>query len=264
MTTIPLFTAEASLYRSRGNYSTTWSEGSGPTEANAIVPAYFPGSGTQHDCSICLGDVAKSLIICDAVPAVTAAVVCAASGWFTFGISCAAAGAALATALVACDAAALVATGVCAATTCCPKLCGTPNPFDPGSGCCDADEACVDQNDPNSRNGCCPSNQSVCAGKCCPVGSSCCGDTCCPLPNHCCGSTCCGPGVPCCGDSCCSLLPPPGTHTPTPPPTSCSAGSSPCGFPDSSGVIRTCCPPGLQCCSYSAQFGPDCKTSCLH
>ena len=128
-----------------------------------------------------------------------------------------AAGGALAAALAACDAAALIATGVCAATTCCPKLCGVPNPLDRGSGCCDAGESCVDQGDPNSRRGCRPSDQQVCSGKCCAKGETCCGGTCCPAGNHCCGSSCCSSGIPCCGDSCCSLLPPGGTP-PTPPP----------------------------------------------
>jgi hypothetical protein len=72
-----------------------------------------------------------------------------------------------------------------APSKCCPKLCQL-EPFDqPGGGCCDSDEHCVDIDDPNSRHGCCPSDQSVCAGKCCAQGESCCGDTCCP-PNYFC------------------------------------------------------------------------------
>jgi hypothetical protein len=261
---LPTFCADASLYSARRHYGSLSSDFGRISLGDSIAPAYFPGPGTQRDCSVCLGDVAKALVYCDAVPAVTAAAVCATTGWITFGISCGVAAGALAAALAACDAAALIAAGVCAATTCCPKLCGAPNPLDPGSGCCDEGESCVDQGDPNSRQGCCPSNQQVCSGKCCAEGETCCGGTCCPAGNHCCGSSCCSSGIACCGDSCCSLLPPGGTPPPPPPPYSCAPGAVPCGFPDSSGVIRTCCPPGLQCCSYSAEFGPDCKTSCLH
>jgi hypothetical protein len=260
---IPQFTAQASLYRTRGQYSAAWSDVGALLPAETIVPAYYPGSGTQRDCSNCLEAVAKGLIICDGTAAVTAAVVCATTGIISFGISCAVAAGALAAALATCDGAALVATGVCAATTCCPKLCGTPNPLDPGRGCCDADEACVDQNDPNSRNGCCPRDQRVCAGKCCAAGESCCGDMCCPQPNHCCGGSCCAPYEPCCGDRCCSFLPPPDTPPPPPPKHGCPSGNAPCGFPDSSGVIRTCCGPGLECCNYSAEFGADCRKLCL-
>jgi hypothetical protein len=261
---LPGFSADASLYRTRRHYSVLSPDFGGSSTGEPIVPAYIPGPGTQHDCSNCLGDVAKGLIVCDGVAAVTAAAVCGLSGWITFGISCAGAGAALAFALQSCDVAALVATGICAATTCCPKLCGVPNPLDPGSGCCDSDEACVDQNDPNSRQGCCPSDQRVCGGNCCAKGESCCGNTCCPPSGHCCGDVCCDASIPCCGGSCCSLLPPPGTPPPKPPSTSCVPGAAPCGFPDSSGVIRTCCPPGLQCCNFTAEFGPDCQTSCIH
>ena len=260
---LPGFSAHSSLYRSTRYYTASSSEISDWSYGETIVPAYHPGTGTQRECSGCLEGVAKALILCDGAAAVTAAVVCGTTGWITFGISCAGAAAALAAALGTCNVASLGGIAVCAATTCCPKLCGTPNPFDPGSGCCDDGEGCVDENDPNSRHGCCPSSQSVCAGKCCAVDESCCGSTCCPSPNHCCGDQCCPPGVPCCGGTCCSFLPP-SVPPPPPPQHSCGAGGVPCGFPDASGVIRTCCPPGLQCCSYSPQFGPDCKTSCLH
>jgi hypothetical protein len=86
----------------------------------------------------------------------------------------------------------------------------------------------------------------------------------CPLKQAVCGGNCCDQTAPCCGDHCCSLLPPVGTPTAAPPPASCSPDRAPCGFKDATGVIRTCCPPGLQCCSFSAEFGPECKTTCLH
>ena len=47
---------------------------------------------------------------------------------------------------------------------CCPTPCGVPNPFDPGSNCCDHGEHCVSPGDPNSRQGCCPVPKACVAG----------------------------------------------------------------------------------------------------
>jgi hypothetical protein len=91
------------------------------------------------------------------------------------------------------------------------------DPFNPGSGCCDVGEHCVDQNDPNSRNGCCPSDRSVCGNSCCAPGEYCCGDSCCP------------PGQPC-TDGLCGVYPPiipPGTPPPGPPPPPPPGGCPP-------------------------------------
>lgn len=237
---IPQFTAQASLYRTRRHYRGLSSDLGGLLPGEPIVPAYFPGSGTQHDCSTCLESAVKGNYICVGPPTATAAAVCLTSSWFTFGISCAAAVAGAAIALELCSSGFLIATGVCMATTCCPKLCGVPNPLDPGSGCCDEGEACVDQNDPNSRQGCCPRDQNVCAGKCCAKGESCCGDTCCP-PDY------------FCRDGFCSEFPgsiiPDNPKAPTDMGTfrekiKCPPGSERCG--------TMCCPPGLQCCDLGA------------
>jgi hypothetical protein len=141
--TILLFTAEASLYRSRGNYSTTWLEGSGPAEANAIVPAYYPGSDTQRQCNSCIAAVVRDGTLCHATATAVVAAICAGSGWFTFGISCAVAVGGLGVAFLGCDAAWGSALAYCSAEECCPKRCGgVPNPLDPGHGCCDSDESC--------------------------------------------------------------------------------------------------------------------------
>jgi hypothetical protein len=273
----PRFTAETALYKSTRHYHGVWSDHGGLSSTDmTIVPAYYPGPETRHACYNCNAHAARNDFICVGTAVAVGAAACAASGWWTFGISCAAAGAAAAVAIGACHLKLAGEMAWCLADDCCPKLCGVLDPFDPGSGCCDSDETCVSQNDPNSRQGCCPSNQVVCAGKCCAVGefccgssccplpSQCCGDVCCPPPNHCCGGSCCPPGIPCCGDRCCTLVPLGGVPNRPQAATSCAPGSAPCGFPDSSGVIRTCCPPGLECCGYSAQFGPDCRTSCLH
>ncbi len=128
----------------------------------------------------------------------------------------------------------------------CPKICGLPNTLEgSGSGCCDEDAHCVEQNNPNSRQGCCPSDQRVCAGKCCAKGESCCGDVCCP------------PGYFCLDGGYCTASPPfvPPSTPPPPPANNCLFGGALCG--------SKCCPSGLRCCGF-LNGQPDCKTSCLH
>lgn len=258
---IPSFTAQASLYRTSNRYRSSGGDfGCSIAVESVVAPyipelspmdtvvlAYFPGPGTRHDCNDCLGGVAKALIICGGTAAISAAAVCATTGWFTFGLSCAGAAAAYGAALIGCNAAALVATGICAATTCCPKLCGVPNPFDPGSGCCDSDETCVDQNDPNSRHGCCPVGRD-CGSVCCAPGEKCCGEICCPLNYYCVDNRTCSeyPGTFA------------NTYPPTPPDNGCYffAGGSPCG--------SKCCYGGLQCCGVYENGQPICKKSCVH
>ncbi len=258
---LPHFTAEVSLFRSGRHYSASLSSDSSSYSDHSIVAAYRPGPQTMSECYHCTEEhCADELGYCQ---------IAADIGCFFAPLACLAAEAACWTNYGRCI-------GTCIAPwigDCCPKPCAVPNPFDPGSGCCDEGEHCVSEGDPNARQGCCPSDRSVCGGKCCDSGESCCGDSCCPNtccgnsccpPNsHCCGDVCCDINIPCCGGTCCSFLPPPGPP-PTPLPHSCPSGSAPCGFPDSTGVIRTCCPPGLQCCNYTPEFGPDCKTSCIN
>lgn len=228
---LPEFTAEASLYKSNNRYRSSGSEDGGLLSGESIELAYFPGPAAKEACNKCLTSAVSDYFECIAFEGFPFSLIhCTLKAWYD--------------------------SGACVVDDCCPKRCGPPDFGDlAGSGCCDANEQCVDRNDRNSRSGCCPSDQSVCAGKCCAKGESCCGDTCCPANYF-------------CRDGFCSefpspLLPPPGTPTPTPPRSGCPSGSAPCGFPDSSGVIRTCCPPGLQCCGYSAQFGPECAAVCI-
>jgi hypothetical protein len=260
---LPHFTAASTLYRSRRHYSASLAYGDSSLSGHTVVASYRPGPETMRECYHCTEETcAKQLATCE----------------FLADLSCL-----FPPACAPAHAACYLKYGECLAQCvapiigdCCPKVCSVPNPFDPGSGCCDEGEGCVSEGDPNARKGCCPSGRSVCGGKCCDAGDQCCGDLCCPeghaccggtcceAGTHCCGDTCCLANIPCCGGTCCSLLPPVGTPPPPPPPHSCGPGGVPCGFPDATGVIRTCCPPGLQCCNYSAEFGPDCKTMCLH
>ena len=257
---LPHFAAEASIYRSRRHYSAPLLY-SGRSQADqTIVASYRPGVETMKGCYRCTEEnCATHLEYCN---------IGADIGCFLFPAGCLAAQA-------ACDAEYLACLGVCVAPVvgeCCPTPCGVPNPFDPGSNCCDHGEHCVSPGDPNSRQGCCPSSQSVCGGRCCAPSEYCCGDVCCPegtvccggscCPNECCRDNCCDAGVPCGADGFCAHFG--GGPPPPPPPFDCPPGAAPCGIPDNTGVIRTCCPPGLQCCSYSAKFGPDCRTSCIH
>jgi hypothetical protein len=214
---LPGFTADASAYRSKNPYrlfasASPGSCGGGASSSGTIVAAYFPGPDTQARCSNCLGDCASALADCSAAAS-------APLLGCLFPPACAAAIAAAAYAQEGCNATSLACQAYCEAFVCCPKPCGIPNPFNPGEGCCDAGEHCVDQNDPNSRNGCCPSDRSVCGNSCCAPGEFCCGNSCCP------------PGQPC-TDGACGVYPPiipPGTPppgpAPPPPPGGCPPGT---------------------------------------
>lgn len=256
---LPGFSAQSSLYRTSRVYAGyDPSLSSGPTQALTealdvsprVVPAYHPGSETQSNCGSCLDGCTS------------AAEICTADAWETmlgciFPPDCAIAAAATGEALTACATANLVCKAACEVFHCCPKLCGVPDPLDPGSGCCDPGEHCADENDPNARDGCCPSSQSVCGGNCCAPGDGCCGDSCCPEDSTCdqglccapyyhnCGGQCCEPFNKCCNGQCCGVNqqchPTTGAcWTPPLRPIRCRAGWERCG--------GACCPPGKQCC----------------
>jgi hypothetical protein len=248
---LPGFTAEASTYRTGRHYIGGGSNGAGSSSCEGVTPAYRPGSETQSRCQSCLDGCTS------------ADEVCVADAWelmlgCIFPPDCAAAAAATGEALTACNIASLICKGACEMLECCPKICGLPDPFDPGSGCCDHGEHCVDENDPNARDGCCPSSQSTCGGHCCAPGDTCCGDSCCAAGNTCqegvccppyyhvCGGQCCAPFNKCCNGQCCSspyqqCHPTLGTCWAPPRPLSiCRSGWTRCG--------GQCCPPGKQCC----------------
>jgi len=244
---IPGFTAAGSLYRSgQIYYSSTADSGPGPSDSalDHLVPAWVPTLNTRERCQTRLDACGIGFSTCLGVSV------------FSLGL-----GSVACLGLYhACLGEALIPGQGNELSPCCPTLCdfgdfvrtATYPPDDIILGCCDAGDRCVSPNDRNSRSGCCPSDQSVCGDACCAKGESCCGDTCCPPNFH-------------CRDGFCSefISDFPSTPPPAPLPHSCSPGSAPCGFPDSSGVIRTCCPPGLQCCNF-INGQPVCATSCLH
>jgi len=246
---MPAFTAQASLYRTSNRYHSSISRRGERPSAHSVVPAYIPGPATQRECSVCTGTCDKLAGLCAAGAAAVAIAGCA-----TF-VGCPAALATAGAILADCAEGFAGCIGLCNVPSwvpvlggyCCPKICGFPDPLEgSGSGCCDLGEACVDQHDPNSRQGCCPSGQIVCGGNCCAKGDRCCGDTCCPTGHFCLDGGYCTESPP---------FVPPGGDPPKPPVNNCLFGGAPCG--------RKCCPPGLMCCGvFEGQ--PDCRTSCLH
>jgi hypothetical protein len=238
---IPKFTAQASLYRASNSYHSSVAESGGSIPAPSVVAAYIPGPKTQNRCSGCIDVCTATRDVCLAKVAITVAETC----WASLGFGC---GAAIALGYIqaaSCESTYLSCFGICNIPSasglgwespCCPKVCGFPTPGSEGTGCCDHGEACVDQDDPNSREGCCPSGRLVCGNSCCAEGQTFCTE----------------------GGQCSSDFPGhfPNDPPPPPPPNNCIFGGEPCG--------PKCCPPGLQCCNYSPQFGPDCKTSCIH
>lgn len=232
--TMPGFNAETSLYKTSGRYRASASECGALSSSESVVLAYFPGLETQARCNGCLEGCVKALAYCSIGPAATFA----ACGWWNPICTAAAA-----LAQGACNLASVTCEAVCALTTCCPNSCSFPNPLEPGKGCCDEGENCVDFNDKNSRHGCCPSDQSVCGGKCCTKGDRCCGNECCPA------------GWFCSDGVCTQSVPFPSGPPPEPEPPQrfdiCPWGKTPCN--------GKCCEPGLECC-------PDgvCKWTCVH
>jgi hypothetical protein len=221
---IPRFTAEASLYQTNKHYRVS---NGGLVQASAhehVVLAL--GSADEALCSNCLEHCAENLGICVGIAAAT----------FPFCPPCAA------VALAECDTQSAICIGYChlPGQSCCPEFCH------PGK-CCGRGETCVDDADPNSRHGCCPSGQHVCGGQCCSVGETCCGNECCPA------------GWFCTNGFCSQSAPFPG-GTPPPPrpepvPFRCYPGWTRCG-------LYGCCAPGLECCGTEGY--ERCLRSCVN
>ena len=235
---IPGFAAQASLYQTTRRYRSTGFARSEGMSGPSIMPAYFPGPSTQANCNRCNEIATRNFGGCLAIGATGCGLGCIAAGPFYPACFAACMGGTLGT----CNVNLLREVGMCLLDDCCPKRCGPPDLFDlAGSGCCDEGERCVDQRDPNSRQGCCPSDQNVCGGRCCAPGERCCGEDCCPPHFH-------------CIDGVCTQYPSFGRGGPPAPPRRfdyCLFGHEPC--------MGKCCPPGLQCCP---PWG--CMTSCLH
>ena len=245
---IPGFNAEASLYKTSECYRVSASGFGGLPSSESILPTYYPSATTQANCNQCKENCIKSFGVCLGVGATTCGISCAFSGPAYPACLAACMGAALG----ACDLEVLGCQGLCMApgpwTECCPQVCDFPA-FD-GEGCCDEGENCVDINDPNSRHGCCPSDQSVCGGKCCAEGDRCGGNECCPANFHCIDGFCTEfPPAPF-GPS----EPPPKPPKQSPSPFDCAPGWTHCK--------DKCCPPGLHCCIHVGG-ATSCQADCL-
>jgi hypothetical protein len=200
-----------------------------------IVPAYHIrfGGPASAACATCTNDAAETLAECLASAATLVGLSC------FFPPACPIAAAAGGAAVGLCETQFGYRMAKCELTPCCPKRCGPSNLFDPGSGCCDDGEQCVDQSDPNAREGCCPVGRSVCSGNCCRDGETCVQGVCCPPGAR---SVC--NGVCCSGDcdrvgNCCN-----------PPSQLCRDGT--CCAP----FGQTCHPTLGTCCSVIC--GPSC------
>jgi hypothetical protein len=260
---MPEFTAQASLYRTSGRYRSSGLGGGDASAGEAIFPAYYPGADTQARCNNCMTICVERYEGALAAGAVGCAAGCIATGPLYPACYATCMGGVLASAdawLLGCEFLSCAAPRSelfgwhpLGTSPCCPKVCGFLNPFVPGEGCCDEDEHCVDRFDPNARQGCCPSDQSVCGGKCCAKGETCCGNECCP------------PGWFCNIDGSCTESPlgsfgasePP----PKPPKPSPGSGLFDC-FPGWTHCKDKCCPPGLHCC-IKAGGATTCQADCL-
>jgi hypothetical protein len=233
---MPGFTADASLYGTSGRYRVSASEFGALQSWQSIVPAYRPSTETMKQCTKCQTACGVSLAFCEAgaVPACVTPITCAAAlGVCSLEyLGC----------LVKCT---LPVVG-----DCCPKPCRFPDPLNPGIGCCDEGENCVDESDPNSRSGCCPSDQNVCGGKCCSKGDTCCGSECCP------------PGWFCSDGVCSQSVPFPGGTPPEPPKPSPGSGVFDVCPPMWTHCKDKCCRPGLECC-IKAGGATTCQTRCV-
>jgi hypothetical protein len=200
-----------------------------------IVPAYRPTPPTQATCYTCQSNCARNFAICEALALAPLA-------GCIFPPACPAAAAIAGAAVAGCNTTLLACNASCLIDDCCPRRCGPGDPLDGGDGCCDADEQCVSESDPNARGGCCPSNQIVCGSDCCAPGDRCCGNTCCPPNYH-------------CIDNSCVQYPSFGPHTPAPvtviPPVS-STGTCP---PGHFRCRDKCCQNGMSCCGYGCEWG---------
>lgn len=240
---MPGFSGETSLYRTTGRYASSTSVFADLQPTQLLMPAYFPGPESQAKCQACIEQCLLVWGICTA----------GAVFWPPAIAACA-------LELMGCQ-------GYCLIpgfpSDCCPKLCRL-EPFNqPGGGCCDADEQCVDPGDPNSRSGCCPRDQRVCGGRCCGKGATCCGNECCPAGDTCCGGqTCCPAGWFCDNGFCSQSVSFPGGPPPELPklppwwPISvelCPVGWTPCR--------GRCCRPGLECCV--KESGATCQEMCV-
>jgi len=209
------------------------------TQTNHIIPFFtIQGTPAQGSCTSCTNTCQAVSYSCG----VAAAVVAVFCPWCGVG-----AGAACAAIYLGCT-----LDCVYNPSFCCPVKCasGPLNILNPGDGCCNFGENCVDENDPNAvRQGCCPASQNECASKCCAVGercdqnsgkccnpvSTCSAGTCCE--GTCIEGTCCPSTSLACSHACCDSF------------AQCTNIGTCCGFTNTlcPGDPTGCCNNGEQC-----------------
>jgi hypothetical protein len=226
---LPLFTAQASLYRTSNRYRSSGGDYENWMAHELVVAAYIPGPETRQRCAECTHSCESVRNACLYKVAAAALEQCILSGsfWGCGKVVVESLGPAADCYQVyeACRGFCHLPPGTGAGGPCCPKLCGIPNPFKDGEGCCDHGEACVGAHNPNTRDGCCPVGQE-CEGNCCAKDEHC-------LPGGICSTE---PGY------FENTYPPP----PPPPVNNCIFGGVPCG--------RKCCV-GDQVCCFDASLG---------
>lgn len=194
----------------------------------AVRPFFSISSGQQQACNDCTDNCEEQWGICqglDAGGTVAACLLCPPCCPVAVGVGAGASG--------ICDGDLATCVGLCIVPghACCPVFCSFS--LNPSEGCCDSGETCVQQNDPEARDGCCP-NARTCSGRCCPPGDTCCGGDCCPSGQCQPGNVCCPPGQRICNGTCCAngVCDSTGNCCPSP--------SHICG--------GACCPPFNTCC----------------
>jgi len=195
-----------------------------PGSARPGTTPFSISTGQRQLCNECMDTCRDDLLICQVVDAAAVGATC------IFCPPCCVievieAGAAASGGCDVTYGGCLVASCLRGGKACCPVFCHFD--LNPGEGCCDSGEVCVDEHEPNSRSGCCSSDKacgSHCCGSnercqpgdvCCPQGALICNGVCCtngtcdsrgdccPSPSRVCAGTCCAPFDVCCNNACC-------------------------------------------------------------
>ncbi len=260
---LPLFTAEASLCKTRQTYRGYSSFG---PDTGSIVAASVPAHphSDSPSCKACLDLGGLAYAGCLGQAVVTAGY----CGPFLYFLC-------LAGEVAGCVTAYLTYAGtVCHAfgipswlggtlgPPCCPVVCS--------AGCCNSGETCAGLDPTTAQNLCCSPGLTVCGQNCCDASERCMPDgSCCPTANLCGHEDCCTPDETCmpqdyccpndqvCGQTCCSS-----GDTCMPDGSCCPAGHKVCSgncCPDPNDV----CDPTTNTCTQTCPDGtPTCGGNC--